>query len=235
MTAPRHGVKVAPPPADVRGVALVLHGGRETSTEPVRSHQLAVLRMLPFARRLASAGGQYGLAVARLQFGQRGWNGELRSPVSDARATLADLTRRYPDVPIALVGHSMGGRTAVHVADDPAVRVVAALAPWITPSDPVDTMTGRRLLVVHGEADRVTDPRASRHYAEQAAAVADSVSWVGVSGEKHAMLRKARLWHDLVTGYVLSALLDAPTVGTVRKPSAKLVEKALAGQRRIVV
>jgi alpha-beta hydrolase superfamily lysophospholipase len=235
VTALSHSLRIARPPTDVRGIALVLHGGQESSTDPVRPHQLAVLRMLPFARRLASAGRQHGLAVARLQFGQRGWNGELHSPVSDARAALADLTGRFPDVPIALVGHSMGGRTAVHVAGDQAVRVVAALAPWITPSDPVDTMAGRRLLVVHGEADRITDPRASRHYAEQATALADSVSWVGISGEKHAMLRKPRLWHDLVTGYVLGALLDVPNVGTVRKPSANLVEKVLAGQPRIVV
>jgi alpha-beta hydrolase superfamily lysophospholipase len=223
------------PSSDVRGIALILHGGRESSTEPVRAHQLAVLRMVPFARRLASGGRAHGLVVARLRFGQRGWNGELRAPVSDARGALADLTRRFPDVPLALVGHSMGGRTALHVADDPSVRVVAALAPWITPTDPVDTMTGRRLLVVHGEADRVTDPRASRRYAEQAAAVAESASWVGIRGEKHAMLHNPRLWHDLVTGYVLGTLLDASAVGTVRKQSAKLVEKALAGQERIVV
>lgn len=226
---------VTPPTTDARGIALVLHGGRETSTAPVRAHQLAVLRMIPFARRLASAGGQHGLVVARLRFGQRGWNGELRSPVNDARAALADLTARYPDVPVALVGHSMGGRTAVHAASDPAVAVVAALAPWITPSEPVDTMTGRRLLVVHGEADRITDPRASRRYAELAARVADSASWIGIGGEKHAMMHRPRLWHDLVTGYVLGAMLDAPIVGTIRGESAKLVEKALAGQQRIVV
>jgi len=226
---------VTTPSADVRGIALVLHGGRETSTDPVRAHQLAVLRMVPFARRLASAGRAHGLAVVRLRFGQRGWNGELRSPVSDARAALAELTRRFPDVPVALVGHSMGGRTAVHVAGDPAIRVIVALAPWITPTDPVDTMTGRRLLVVHGEADRITDPRASRRYAREAAAVAETVSWVGISGENHAMVRKPRIWHELTAGYVLGALLDAPTVGTVRKQAAKLVEKALAGHEAIVV
>jgi len=235
VTALSAALAVTPPTTDARGIALVLHGGRESSTDPVRAHQLAVLRMLPFARRLASCGGRHGLVVARLQFGQRGWNGELRSPVSDVRTALADLTARYPDVPVALIGHSMGGRAAVHAADSAAVAVVAALAPWITPSDPIDTMTGRRLLVVHGEADRITDPRVSRHYAEQASAVAVSASWVGISGEKHAMLRRPRLWHDLVTGYVLGALLDAPTVGIVRKQSVKLVEKALAGQQRIVV
>ena len=37
----------------------------------------------------------------------------------------------YPGVPIALVGHSMGGRVALHLAGEADVVVVAALAPWI--------------------------------------------------------------------------------------------------------
>jgi len=49
------------------------------------------------------------------------------------------------------------------------------------------------------------------------------------------MVRKPRIWHELTAGYVLGALLDAPTVGTVRKQAAKLVEKALAGHEAIVV
>lgn len=228
-------LRVETPPGAVRGVALVLHGGREASTEPARDRQLAVLRMRPFATALRAAGRSHGLAVARLRYRLRGWNGELRSPVGDTREALAELADRFPGVPVALVGHSMGGRTAVHVAGEPAVRVVAALAPWLEPGDPVDTMTGRRLLVVHGDRDRITDPRASARYVDAAAAVARSASWLGVRGERHAMLRRPGLWHELVAGYVLGGLLDAPYVGTVRASSAKLVEMALAGQARVVV
>ena len=229
------GLDVALPAGPVRGVALVLHGGRETSTDPVRARQLAVLRMSPFARSLAAGGRRHGLAVARLRHRVRGWNGKLRSPVADARAALDELARRYGQVPVALVGHSMGGRTAIHVADDSAVRAVVALAPWIESGDPVATMTGRRLLVMHGDHDRVTDPRSSRSYVDAAAEVAVSACWLRVRGERHAMLRRPALWHDVSTGFVLGALFDAPYGGTVRKRSAKLVTQAPAGQGRVVV
>ncbi len=59
---------------DVRAVALVLHGGQETSKD--RAHRLrpAYLRMLPFARDLRRAGRDAGLAVWALRYRYRGWN-----------------------------------------------------------------------------------------------------------------------------------------------------------------
>jgi dienelactone hydrolase len=237
VTATRSGaaLELTRPGGPVRAIVLVLHGGRQTSTARVRPRQLAVLRMVPFARRLTADGDAHGLAVARLRFAVRGWNGELRSPVADTRATLAELTHTYPDVPLALVGHSMGGRTAAYVADTPAVCAVVALAPWIKPGDPVETMTGCRLLVVHGAGDRMTDPRASYAYARTAAAAATSSCWLGIRGEKHAMLHRPRLWHELTSGFVLGALFGTPARETIRPESAKLVEQALAGESRIIV
>lgn len=226
---------VAEPDGPVRGLALVLHGGRAASTDPVTARQLAVLRMWPFARALSRAGRRPGLAVARLRYRVRGWNEPLRSPVADTREALDTLRRRFPGAPIALVGHSMGGRTAIHVADDPAVRVVVALAPWIEPDDPVAAVTGRRLLIVHGERDRVTDPQSSARYARAAAELAMSATWLGLRGERHAMLRRAPLWHELATGFVLGALLDAPYGRTIGKPAADLVGQALAGRAHAVV
>ena len=76
-----------------------------------------------------------GLAVVSLRHCMRGWNGDLRSPVADARWALDQFRERFGDVDVALVGHSMGGRTALAVADDPSVRSVVALAPWIEPGD----------------------------------------------------------------------------------------------------
>lgn len=225
----------------VRAVALVLHGGRETSTEPALERHLAVLRMRPIAAALVRAGQRSGLAVARLRYSVRGWNGELRSPIGDARAALAALTRRFPGAALALVGHSMGARVALHVADDPAVRTVVGLAPWITPEEPLATLGGRRLLVVHGEQDRVTDPRASCRYCLAAAAVAQSASWVGVRGERHAMLRRPRLWHELATGFVLATVLDdqsAPDDQSGRiagRRAQRFVRLALAGEPRFIV
>ncbi|MGR4852480.1 alpha/beta fold hydrolase [Streptomyces sp. LARHCF252] len=56
----------------------------------------------------------------------RGGSGHAR----DARRALGELARRAGDVPVVLVGHSMGGRAALRAADAPQVRAVPALAPW---------------------------------------------------------------------------------------------------------
>jgi dienelactone hydrolase len=223
------------PGGAVRAVALVLHGGREASTSPVRPSQLAVLRMVPFAASLRRNGRAHGLAVARLRYVVRGWNGELRSPVADVRWALAQLTTRYPDVPVALVGHSMGGRAAVYAAGHPAVTTVAGLAPWIVADDPVDEVAGRHLLVMHGDEDRITDPRSSAAWVQRASAVTASAGYLTVRGERHAMLRRAPLWHALTTGYVLSVLCGVPPAEIVDRQLADVLAGVLAGQPSSVV
>ncbi len=226
------------PDGPVRAIALVLHGGRSKSVAPVRRSQLAVLRMSPFARSLRRGGRGHGLAVARLRFAVRGWNGVQRSPVADALWALDRLGEQFPGVPIALVGHSMGGRTALYAAGHSGVRAVVGLAPWVEPGDAeatVPSLTGLRILFVHGTQDRMTDPDASAQYARAAQPHAESVSYVGVSGEKHAMLRRATLWHDLATGYVLAVLIGAVPDGTGDSATTNVLKKALAGQAALVV
>jgi pimeloyl-ACP methyl ester carboxylesterase len=230
-----HVLEVDSVPDDVRAVALVLHGGRSRSVAPVRPNQLAVLRMRPFAASLASTGSAHGLAVARLRFRVRGWNGAEASPVADATWALDQLAERFGEVPVALVGHSMGGRTALYSAGHRTVRTVVGLAPWIEPGDPSDQLAGRRVLIVHGDADRMTSAPESARYAQDAARVAESVGYVSVRGGKHAMLGRARLWHDLATGFVLAATCDVPADGTVGANSANLVMDALAGHTSLVV
>ena len=77
--------EIAAPAGPVRGVALVLHGGRASSRAPVRRTNLTVVRMTPFASSLRRAGTDLGLAVARLRYVVRGWNGGAQSPVADVR------------------------------------------------------------------------------------------------------------------------------------------------------
>ncbi len=48
----------------------------------------------------------------------------------------------------------MGGAVAIHVADDPAVSTVIALAPWFYESLDLAPLDGRRLTVIHGSLDR---------------------------------------------------------------------------------
>lgn len=194
----------------VRAVALVLHGGREHSTEPVQPRQLAVQRMRPFARRLAAAGGRDGLAVWSLQYRVRGWNGDDRSPVADAEWALARVRERHGDVPVVVVGHSMGGRTAVAVAGDDNVVAIAALAPWLPSGEPYAQVAGRAVLVAHGRLDIVTSPRASLEWARHAATVTDRLWYVALRWERHGMVFRAPTWHALATEFALWALGTAP-------------------------
>ncbi len=226
---------VAPAGGATRAVALVLHGGRSTSTAPVRSGQLAVLRMAPFVSSLRSAGSTLGLTVARLRYLVRGWNGASRSPVADVCWALDRLAERFPGAPVALVGHSMGGRAALYAAGHEAVHSVVGLAPWLEAGDPVEQVRGRRLLVLHGDNDRMTGPAASAAYTTRAARVAASAAYVSVRGDGHAMLRRARLWHQLATGFVLATTCAAAPAGTVDPSTANVLAQALAGQQPLVV
>lgn len=234
VTASEPRLSVAQPIGPARGVVLVLHGGRVTGRTPVRSRQLAVLRMRPFITSLRRHAGE-GLAVAHLQYRVRGWNGSDRSPVPDTLWALDRLAERFTDVPIALVGHSMGGRAAIYAGGRQGVRSVVGLAPWIEADDPVRPLAGRRVLIAHGDRDRVTDPRASAAYARRAEQVAASVTYLRVAGERHAMLRRATVWHELATGFVVGTLLGRPPDRPVRSDTAKVVAEALAGQHELVV
>src|SRR3954453_4781451 len=134
-------------------VVLVLPGGRADSFEPTSTRHLSAVRMRPFARSLSRRGRRRGLVVWLVRYRYRGWNGEEMSPVPDARWALQEVRRRHGDVPVVLVGHSMGGRTAMRVADDPSVRAVVALAPWLPDGEPVEHLAGRSVLIVHGTLD----------------------------------------------------------------------------------
>jgi len=223
------------PEGDPKAIALVLHGGRSASTSTVRANQLAVLRMAPFSASLRRAGRRRGLAVARMRYLVRGWNGGAQAPVADVRWVLDRLAERYPGVPVALVGHSMGGRAAIYAAGHPAVTTVVGLAPWIEGDDPYRFVDGRDVLVAHGDGDRITSAKASAAWTRRAATVAASAGFVSVRHEGHAMLRRAGLWHGLATGFVLAAMCGAAPEETGSGPAVEVVSKVLAGEAALVV
>jgi alpha-beta hydrolase superfamily lysophospholipase len=182
-------------------MVLVLHGGQATSTEPGR-RGLAWARMVPFAAGIHRATRHDDVAVWLLRYRVRGWNGPAEDPVADTRAALEAARRLHPGAPIVLVGHSMGGRVALRLAAGPEVAGVCALAPWIEPEDPV-RRTGARVLIAHGDQDRVTDPRASAAYA-----AAIGAEFVPVPGETHGLLRHPLSWQRLTVGFVTSVTRD---------------------------
>ncbi|MEO7753361.1 MAG: alpha/beta fold hydrolase [Terracoccus sp.] len=192
-------------PHDAAVIVLVLHGGAVDGREANRPWSHNTARLLPFAWALKGVPGP--VAVARLRFRFRGWNGEEASPLPDTRWALAQIRSRYPGRPIALVGHSMGGRVAMHAGDDPDVRLVMGLSPWIERGDPRPG-AGRRTVLVHGDRDVICPLWASRHTVEQMREDGLDATLVRVARSDHAMLLRPRLWTDLVTAVVGSTFAN---------------------------
>jgi dienelactone hydrolase len=189
-----------------RAVVLILHGGKARSRRPVRPWQSTVWRMGPFARAVAHAGHDE-VSVAEIRYAVRGWNGREASPVADARLALEQIAARHPGVPIGLLGHSMGGRVALHLADDERVRAIAALAPWVEPRDTARSHPGLHVLVMHGTRDIMTSPKNSLAMAESMRAQGADVTYEAVKGDSHAMLRQADRWHTESAGFLVEHLL----------------------------
>jgi dienelactone hydrolase len=195
----------------LRGVVIIAHGGESVSTEPTAAYQLAVLRMRPLAGAVRHAVRGQRVLVRRPRFTVRGWNDTLASPVGDLTRFLDDLRGQLGPVPVVLVGHSMGARAALRAAGHPSVTAAAGLAPWLPPGEPVDQLAGRRVLLAHGTADRVTSAADTWAYAARARALT-SVTEIEVRTGEHTMVWRAPLWHGLAAAFSCLALgLPAPS------------------------
>ncbi|GAA3532907.1 hypothetical protein GCM10022234_32240 [Aeromicrobium panaciterrae] len=159
--------------------------------------------MAALARSLRGFATEHDTALSLLQYGQRGWNDlDDPSPVRDARAALSELAGRHLGVPVVLVGHSMGGRTACRVVDASNVSGVVALAPWLPDGEPTSAIAGKHLRVMHGSEDRWTSAALSRAYVERSRAIAASASWTSLPGAGHFMFRHSSAWRRFVTDSV---------------------------------
>jgi acetyl esterase/lipase len=189
---------------------LVLHGGREDGTLATRPLQPSYLRMVDLyaGLRLRSR----ACAVYLLRYRLAGWNAGrgVPDPVADARWALRQITERHHAVPIALLGHSMGARTALAVADHPGVVGVCALAPWLPDGEPLaPTGRDRRFVLAHGTADTTTSPALSSTYALRLRAAGGSVARFELAGGGHALLDSPLLWHTFAVRTTLGLAGDA--------------------------
>jgi pimeloyl-ACP methyl ester carboxylesterase len=172
--------------------------------------------MLPTARTLAQVSRR--LAVYRLLNRYRGWDGD-HTPVGDCHWAVDEVRRRHPGAPVALVGHSLGGRAAVLAGAHPAVRSVVALAPWLYADDDPD-LAGRRVLFVHGEHDRTASLDKAETVARRLSR-RTSVGFIRVRGGTHAMFRGG--FDRYAAEFTVAVLLDQP-------PPAGPVARVLSGE-----
>lgn len=190
---------------------LVLHGGREHGTMTTSPFQLSYLRMLDMYAGLRRQ--SRSSAVYLLRYRVRGWNSGrgVPDPVIDARWALSAITERHPGVPIGLLGHSMGARTAFSVADHPSVVGVCALAPWLPQHEPLPPVrTGIRYVIAHGTSDRMTSPPLSKAYAMRLRTAGSPVARFEFEGAKHALLDSPALWHHFAVRTTLGLVGDRP-------------------------
>lgn len=167
----------------------------------------------PLARRLARAGAAEGLAAHTVHYRYSGWNGPSAHPVDDARWAVDEVVRRYGDVPVCLVGISMGARAALRAAGHEAVHSVVALAPWlpIAPDpEPVRQLGGRRVLIAHGTRDDEADPELSYRFAQRVKKVNPDICRFEVHSDGHTLYHHRTEVSALTTGFVLGTLFNHP-------------------------
>jgi pimeloyl-ACP methyl ester carboxylesterase len=193
--------------ASIRPEALVLmlHGGKEHGQQLVDGRSLSWRRSASMQREVARRFQEAGASTWLLRFTRRGWNGGA-DRIADARRALDDVRRELGDVPVVLLGHSMGARTAVHVADDPSVRGVVALAPWLPRGESVAALAGKDVYAAHGRRDKITSARATAEYVQRAAAIAAHAELRDMGKVGHYLLRDRTAWNDFAVESALRAL-----------------------------
>ncbi len=224
-------VEVHAPVGETTAVVIVLHGGKADSFDASEATHLSSRRVNPFISAIHDQGKNHGVAVWKVRYRFRGWNGTEMSPTHDARWALEEVRERHGNVPVVLLGHSMGGRTATHVLGDPSVIGMVAFGPWL-PNEPIEGAAGKRIVIAHPTLDKWTSPQQSLAWATAARPLAASLTYIHVRRTGHFMLWNAGLWTDLAVGFTLSWLGMEPSVG---RRATNVLAKAAAGATELTV
>ena len=201
----RPAVEVHPSTGAPRGVALFCHGGTAVSEAPPRDQALSLVRMRAIERFVRQAAGPRGITTQLLRYRVAGWNGEAADAFLDVTWAVERIRGELGgEVPVVLVGHSMGGRAVLRAGGDPQIAAVCALAPWTPPHEPVAHLRDRTVTILHGRGDRWVPARLSEDFALRARQAGAHVARFTTPGG-HSMVRAANRWHAFVRDVVLGA------------------------------
>ncbi|MDN5726976.1 MAG: hypothetical protein L0G99_13760 [Propionibacteriales bacterium] len=193
-----------------RAVVVSCHGGRPIGWQrvgpwypPVWWNQL-LIDLLRHRLR------PYEIALAPVINSVRGWNDPELPALDDARRTVGAIRRRWPDVPLLLIGYSLGGRVIGRIADEAGAAGAVALAPWWP--DPVDGsgLAGVPTVIIQGSADAVTPPSDSRAVAGRLHAAGTPVVRYLITGAGHLMVLRRPTWQRLAGEGILGLLGESP-------------------------
>jgi len=193
-------------PGRTEAMVLVLHGGKARSSAPVTGRSLTWRRAQGLARALGEPLHAQGVGLWVLRYRTVGWNADGTGKVDDTRWALDRIRAEIGEVPVALLGHSMGGRAACRAADHELVRGVVALAPWLPLHEPVTALAGRQLHAAHGRRDHITRAQDTRAYVERARKVASAASFTDMGERGHYLLRGAHAWNSVAVDGVRQVL-----------------------------
>ena len=225
MTEPR--LEARPADGATTAVALFCHGGTVASIEPPRERALSLVRMRAVEQFVSAAAGDRGLTTYVLRYRVAGWNGVAADAYADVRWSLERLRAEHGDVPVVLVGHSMGGRAALRAGGERQVSAICALAPWTPPGEPVAHLRDRTVAILHGRGDRWVPAALSAEFAARAQEAGAHVARFTVAGG-HSMIRRAIAWHTFVRDVVLAGAGIAPMRADVAEALGRRDEKSLA-------
>ena len=195
-----------------RALVLFVHGGLVRSSLPVPEGRPSI--GWPHTKylqdRLSTRFAARRIEVWALVHRYAGWNSDTHpSPVPDLRWALDEARRLRPGVPVILVGHSMGARTSLRVADDPSVTGLIGLCPWY-PEEEVVPPSRVPLRVAFAQWDWDCPYPSMRAFLHRAREVTD-VRVENMGRDTHYMLRSRR-WE----AFVLRSVTEV--VGGVERP-----------------
>lgn len=191
-------------------MVLMLHGGQAHGLEPTSRWQSSVLRLVPFTAAIARR-RRGNTAIAVLRYAVRGWNAH-GDPVRDARWALAEMERVCGDLPVALVGYSMGGRAALRLVNERPFAALVTLSAWAEPAEmkPAKGASSMKVLMLHGGADQVCPPAGTEAAARVLRQARVGVDVEIVPGDTHSIFANPRYWHQRTAAFVNAALPMPP-------------------------